>query len=147
MSGAWRDRRRAGPSRPQRRQRRADVPHDQREMSRPLPGRRAFIFDSNDRLQESWARRIVRRDVALPVHRIPSTQAFVDAALAGVGWGMNPLSLVGTQLQAGTLVELVPDSPVDVPLHWRATRLEVPVLERLTRSVVRAATAQLQQPA
>ena len=99
----------------------------------------SLLFDSNDRLQELWARRSVRRDVALPVHRIPSTQGFIDAALAGVGWGMNPLSLVRAHLKAGTLVELAPDTPVDVPLYWQATRLKVPVLERLTRSVIRAA--------
>ena len=104
----------------------------------------SLLFDSNDSLQELWSRRLVRRDVTLPVHRIPSTQAFIDAALAGVGWGMNPLSLVRAQLKAGTLVELVPDSPVDVPLYWQATRLKVPVLERLTRCVVRAAGATLQ---
>jgi LysR family transcriptional regulator (chromosome initiation inhibitor) len=106
----------------------------------------SLLFDSNDRLQELWARRIVRREVALPAHRIPSTQGFIDAALAGVGWGMNPLSLVRPQIKSGTLVELVPDSPVDVPLYWQATRLKVPVLERLTRSVVRAAAAALQPP-
>lgn len=106
----------------------------------------SLLFDSNDRLQEIWARRIVRRDVALPVHRIPSTQAFVDAAVAGVGWGMNPLPLVRTQLKTGTLVELTPDTPVDVPLYWQATRLKVPVLERLTQSVVRAAASTLQPP-
>lgn len=103
----------------------------------------SLLFDSNDRLQELWARRIVRRDVALPVHRIPSTQAFIDASLAGIGWGMNPLSLVRAQLKAGTLVELVPDTPVDVPLYWQATRLKIPVLERLTQSVLRAAGAAL----
>lgn len=106
----------------------------------------SLLFDSNDRLQEAWARRAVRRDVALPVHRIPSTQAFIDAALAGVGWGMNPLSLIRAQLKAGTLVELLPDTPIDVPLYWQATRLKVPILERLTRSVTRAAAAALQDP-
>lgn len=106
----------------------------------------SLLFDSNDRLQEVWARRIVRRDVSLPVHRIPSTQAFIDAAQAGVGWGMNPLSLVRPQLRSGALVELVPDTPIDVPLYWQATRLKVPVLERLTRSVVRTAAAALQPP-
>lgn len=105
-----------------------------------------LLFDSNDRLQEAWARRAVRRDVALPVHRIPSTQAFIDAALAGVGWGMNPLSLIRAQLKAGTLVELLPDTPIDVPLYWQATRLKVPILERLTRSVTRAAAAALRDP-
>lgn len=99
----------------------------------------SLLFDSNDGLQELWARRSVHRDVALPVHRIPSTQGFIDAALAGVGWGMNPLSLVRAHLKAGTLVELAPDTPVDVPLYWQAARLKVPVLERLTRSVIRAA--------
>lgn len=106
----------------------------------------SLLFDSNDRLQELWARRVVRRDVALPVHRIPSTQGFIDAALAGVGWGMNPLSLVRPHLKAGALVELAPDTSVDVPLFWQATRLKVPVLEDLTRSVIRAAAAALQPP-
>jgi LysR family transcriptional regulator, chromosome initiation inhibitor len=106
----------------------------------------SLLFDSNDRLQEHWARRIVRRDVSLPVHRLPSTQAFIDAARAAVGWGMNPLSLVRPQLQTGALVELVPDTPIDVPLYWQASRLKVPVLERLTRSVVRAAAAALLPP-
>ena len=103
----------------------------------------SLLFDNNDRLQELWARKILRRDITLPMHRIPSTQAFVDAAVAGVGWGMNPQSLVRAQLRAGTLVALVPDTPVDVPLYWQATRLKVPVLERLTGSVVRAAAAAL----
>jgi LysR family transcriptional regulator (chromosome initiation inhibitor) len=104
----------------------------------------SLLFDSNDKVQEIWARRIVRRDVSLPVHRIPSTQAFLDAALAGVAWGMNPLSIARPHLKSGALVELVPDTPVDVPLYWQATRLQVPVLDRLTRSVVRAAAAALE---
>lgn len=104
----------------------------------------SLLFDRYDRLQTLWARRHVRRDVDLPAHRLPSTRAFVDAALAGVGWGMNPVSLVREHLRSGALVELVPDTPVDVPLHWQVTRLEVPVLARLTQSVTRAASAALE---
>ena len=103
----------------------------------------SLVFDRNDRLQALWARRHVRREVDLPAHRLPSTRAFVDAALAGVGWGMNPVALVREHLRSGALVELVPDTPVDVPLHWQVTRLEVPVLARLTQSVTRAASAAL----
>ena len=103
----------------------------------------SLVFDRNDRLQAVWARRLVHREVHLPAHRLPSTRAFVDAALAGVGWGMNPLFLVRSHLQSGTLVELVPDTPVDVPLHWQVSRLEVPVLACLTRSVLRAAAGSL----
>jgi LysR family transcriptional regulator, chromosome initiation inhibitor len=105
----------------------------------------SLLFDRHDRLQDLWARRQVRRDVHLPAHRLPSTRAFLDAALAGVGWGMNPLTLVQSHLKSGTLVQLVADTPVDVALHWQVTRLEVPVLGQLTRSVVQAAAVALEQ--
>lgn len=104
----------------------------------------SLVFDRNDRLQALWARRQLHREVSLPAHRLPSTRAFVDAALAGIGWGMNPVSLVSDHLRRGELVELVANTAVDVPLYWQITRLRVPVLEQLTRSVVRAATAALQ---
>ena len=105
----------------------------------------SLVFDRNDRLQDHWVRRQVHRHVPLPAHRLPSTRAFLDAAAAGVGWGMNPLTLAEPYLASGDLVQLATDSPVDVALYWQVSRLEVPVLAQLTRSVVRAATVALQQ--
>ena len=105
----------------------------------------SLVFDRNDRLQDHWVRRQVHRHVPLPAHRLPSTRAFLDAAAAGVGWGMNPLTLAEPYLASGDLVQLAADSPVDVALYWQVSRLEVPVLAQLTRSVVRAATVALQQ--
>jgi LysR family transcriptional regulator (chromosome initiation inhibitor) len=99
----------------------------------------SLVFDRDDRLQERWVRRLVRRDVTLPAHRLPSAQAFVEASLAGVGWGMNPQWLVRDHLAAGRLVELVPDRPLDVPLYWQSARLELPVLDLLGRHVMEAA--------
>jgi LysR family transcriptional regulator (chromosome initiation inhibitor) len=98
-----------------------------------------LTFNRKDRLQAQWIRRVCRRDVDSPTHWLPSTQAFIDASVAGVGWGMNPASLVQTHLQAGTLVELVPGRTLPVPLYWQHTRLQVPMLSRLTRAVVSAA--------
>lgn len=100
-------------------------------------------FNRKDRLQEQWARRVCRRDVDIPAHWFPSTQAFIDASVAGIGWGMNPIALVREQLQSGSLVELVPGRALTVPLYWQHTRLQVPVLSRLTRAVVRAARSGL----
>jgi len=105
----------------------------------------ALGFNRKDRLQAQWVRRICRRDVGLPTHWLPSSQAFVDASLAGIGWGMNPLPLVEAHLQSGRLVELVPGRGMQVPLHWQVTRLAVPVIERLTQAVVQAAQAGLQR--
>jgi len=100
-------------------------------------------FNRKDRLQEQWARRICRREVDIPTHWFPSTQAFVDASVAGIGWGMNPVSMVHAHLESGSLVELVPGRTLAIPLYWQHTRLQVPVLSRLTRAVDQAARAGL----
>jgi LysR family transcriptional regulator (chromosome initiation inhibitor) len=105
----------------------------------------SLVFDHNDRLQELWIRRQLRRDVMLPAHRLPSSQAFVSASVAGLGWGMNPLPLVRDHLAAGRLVELVPDRPLDVMLYWQVANLPIPSLQALTRQVLAVSPATLLQ--
>jgi LysR family transcriptional regulator (chromosome initiation inhibitor) len=100
-------------------------------------------FNRKDRLQAQWMRRVCRRDIEPPVHWLPSTQAFLDASLAGLGWAMNPAYLVDTHLKSGALVELVRGKDLLVPLHWQCSRLHVPMLDRLTRAVVASARALL----
>ncbi len=102
-----------------------------------------LVYNAKDRLQERFLRQVTRREFKPPSHRLPSTQAFVDAALGGLGWGMNPLPLVREHLAAGRLVELLPARPVDVVLHWQVTRLALPQMQRLTAAVLDAALAQL----
>ena len=104
----------------------------------------ALRFDRKDHLQAQWVRRVCRRNVDMQVHWLPTTQAFVDACVAGIGWGMNPAALVQEHLKAGKLVELVPGRELLVPLYWQHTRLQVPMLDRLTRAVVTAAREGLQ---
>lgn len=99
----------------------------------------SLLFDRKDGLQAQWVRRLLRREIALPAHGVPSTHAFVEAALGGVGWGMNPLALVEGHLAAGRLVEIVPGRTLDVPLYWQAVRLPVRAVERLSEAVVGAA--------
>jgi LysR family transcriptional regulator, chromosome initiation inhibitor len=100
-------------------------------------------FNRKDGLQSQWIRRVYRRYIDVPVHWIPSTQAFVDAALAGIGWAMNPRSLVREHLRAGRLVELMPGRELAVPLYWQVSRLAVPMLRQLTAAVVASAHAAL----
>jgi LysR family transcriptional regulator (chromosome initiation inhibitor) len=103
----------------------------------------ALRFNHKDQMQAQWIHACLGRDVVTPTHWLPSTQAFVDAGLAGIGWGVNPEPLVQTHLRAGTLVELMPDSSLEVSLYWQHTRLKVPTLDRLTRAVTTAARAVL----
>lgn len=105
-----------------------------------------MTFNTKDRLQRDWIARVCDTPVVPPTHLLPSTQAFVDAACAGLGWGMNPEVLVAEHLAQGTLCELVPDTPLDTPLYWQVRRLSAPALAPLTDAVRRAARAGLRQP-
>lgn len=96
-------------------------------------------FNTKDELQARWAQRHAQCAVALPRHTLPSSQAFVAACLAGMGWGLNPLSLVAQHLASGALVELLPRAPLDVPLYWQRARAAGPMLDGLTRRVAAAA--------
>lgn len=103
----------------------------------------SLVFNSKDELQSRWVRRLCRRHVELPRHTLPSSQAFVAAALAGMGWGLHPQSLIQHHLKDGSLVELVPNAPLDVPLYWQQARAASSLLEGLTREVLAAAGSSL----
>ena len=99
----------------------------------------SLVFNTKDELQARWVRRLCHRHVELPRHSLPSPQAFVTAAVAGMGWGLQPQALIASQLQDGSLVELVPDTPLDVPLYWQHARAASALLDGLSRGVLAAA--------
>lgn len=102
-----------------------------------------LVFNRQDRLQERWIAAHLGRPLLVPRHWLPSSQAFVDAALAGLGWGLNPEPLVQNLLARGALVELPGAAPVDVPLHWQTLRAAERLLQPLTQAVAAAARAVL----
>jgi len=103
----------------------------------------SLVFNTKDELQARWVRRLCHRHVELPRHTLPSPQAFVTAAVAGMGWGLQPLALIAPHLKDGSLVELVPDTPLDVPLYWQQTRAASSLLDGLSRAVRVAASRAL----
>jgi LysR family transcriptional regulator (chromosome initiation inhibitor) len=102
-------------------------------------------FNAKDDLQARWVHTLCGHAVELPRHILPSAQAFVTAARAGMGWGLHPAALIADELARGTLVTLVPDSQLHVPLYWQQARVASRVLEGLTQAVLRAARTALQQ--
>ena len=99
----------------------------------------SLLFNTKDELQARWVRRLCHRHIELPRHTLPSPQAFVTAALAGMGWGMFPEAMIAPHLADGSLVELVPGTPLDVPLYWQTARAASGLLDGLTRQIVAAA--------
>lgn len=109
----------------------------------------AVTFSEKDRLQSLWAAEVTQGYTArtgFPSHRLASSQGFVDASLAGLGWCMNPEHLVAGHITSGRLIDLAPDTPLDVPLHWQFARLTAPALAPLTRALQAAARTALLQP-
>ncbi|MXQ12683.1 LysR family transcriptional regulator ArgP [Microvirga makkahensis] len=102
-----------------------------------------LIFNQKDRLQHAWLRQAFDAEIRPPLHWLPSSQAFVDAALAGLGWGMNPEVSVREHLRTGRLVALKPSLPLEVPLFWQESRIVGPVMADLTRTVLKTARALL----
>jgi len=99
----------------------------------------ALTFNQKDRLQSRWLSQTFGRDLPHPTHWLPSTQSFVEASLSGMGWGMNPIELVRDHLKAGRLVELVPNTPLDVAIDWQINRFAADRLAALTREVAAVA--------
>jgi LysR family transcriptional regulator (chromosome initiation inhibitor) len=102
-----------------------------------------IIFDRRDHLQAKWALEVKGVRLNAPMHWIPATREFLDATLAGLGWGMNPLSLIKDRIAAGHLVDLSPSRHIDVALHWQYARIGGRLLEMLTQDVVAEAKASL----
>ena len=98
-----------------------------------------LTFNAKDRLQPRWIERVSGARLAPPTHFLPSSTAFVAAAEAGLGWGMNPLPLVAEGLRAGRLVPLLEGRTMDVPLTWQRSRAMTGALEPVTRAVRAAA--------
>ncbi|WP_170573218.1 LysR family transcriptional regulator ArgP [Ruegeria atlantica] len=94
-----------------------------------------LTFNRKDNLQKSWIAAQTGRRITPPSHYLPSSQGFVDAAIAGLGWGMNPIGLVRPALEDGRLCPLKPNAPLDVPLTWQVGRVLAPALAPLTAAV------------
>ncbi len=106
-----------------------------------------ITFNRKDQLQNRWLKAAFGLDFSPPSHWLPSSTAFVDAALAGMGWGMNPEILVADHIAAGYLVALMPDRPLDVPLYWQASRVAGTTLSAVSAAVLGAGRAALRQSA
>ncbi len=100
----------------------------------------ALFYDRRNALETRYVDRVLGfRSVPLRAHWIPSSAAFVDAALLGLGWGINAEILVHEHLRRGRLVDLVPGKAMSVSLFWQHWRLESATLGALTRALTRQA--------
>ena len=99
----------------------------------------SLMFNTKDELQQRWVEQNFGGGVPMPRHTLPSPQAFVVAAIGGLGWAMHPQALAQEHLDSGALIELKPGRPLDVPLYWQHARMASSLLRGLTQAVSLAA--------
>jgi LysR family transcriptional regulator (chromosome initiation inhibitor) len=69
----------------------------------------------------------------------------LDTILASAGYGLVPRHQTHTLLASGRLVEIAPESDIDLPLYWHHWKLELPLAYEVTRAVTEHARRALQQ--
>ncbi|MFJ4483244.1 LysR family transcriptional regulator ArgP [Streptomyces longwoodensis] len=120
-----------------------------RHLDGPLPDAlihaSVVTFDRRDDLQDAFVRRLRRGagGASAVRHAVPTSEGFLDAVAAGLGWGMVPEIQAGGLLRSGRLVPLAPDLPLDVPLYWQQWKLDSPALAALAEAVAGAAARAL----
>ncbi|MFD6288159.1 LysR family transcriptional regulator ArgP [Streptomyces sp. NPDC060205] len=111
-------------------------------------------FDRRDDIQDAFVRTLVRgargprgadgpRGASAVRHLVPTSEGFVEAVAAGMGWGMVPEVQAGPLLGAGRLVRLAPERQIDIPLFWQQWKLDFPALAAVAEAVTAEAAEAL----
>ncbi|GGN42858.1 LysR family transcriptional regulator ArgP [Streptomyces fuscichromogenes] len=111
-----------------------------------LAGAPVIVFDRRDDFQDAFVRRLGRSGAGSIRNHVPTSEGFVDAVTAGLGWGMVPESQAEPRLRRGELVRVGGDLWVDVSLYWQQWKLDSPVLGVVAEAVLRTAGGALRQP-
>ena len=98
----------------------------------------ALVFGPDDFLQHRYLAALGVEE-GFEHHLCPSSEGFIRLTEAGLGWGLVPELQVREQLANGSLVELLPDKPIDVPLYWHHWRNGGQLLGQLTEHLSRSA--------
>ncbi|RZI39989.1 LysR family transcriptional regulator ArgP [Herbaspirillum sp. HC18] len=102
-----------------------------------------LAFSRKDALQAAFLSVLAGQPVNPPIHFMPTTRSFLEAACCGLGWGMMPEQIALDAIKAGRLREFASTHWLDVPLYWHRSRIKARSLDLLSSMVHRAAKQRL----
>jgi LysR family transcriptional regulator (chromosome initiation inhibitor) len=105
----------------------------------------SLAWNRDDALQDMLVRKAFKRDVARPVHYVPTAEGFGAAVRAGLGWGMYPEQLADAGIARGDFTR-ISSQHLDVPLYWQCWKLDSPTARRVTDAVQTASARLLRHP-
>lgn len=103
-----------------------------------------IVFNRKDELQWRFVRKVTRARLTPPIHYVPTSSGFVEAAARGLGWCLAPEPLAGPNLRAGRIVLIDAQRHLDVPLYWQHAAVRSSVLQRIGQVLRETAADALQ---
>ena len=103
-------------------------------------------FGNNDNLHNEFlSKHFGLKAGQYPAHKLPSTEAFLDAALAGIAYAIAPRLQAQQALDDGRLIEMTPGKSLNITLYWHYWSLGNSTLKAVGDSMHRAAKSHLKQ--
>ncbi|MDF3126410.1 LysR family transcriptional regulator ArgP [Rheinheimera sp. 1928-s] len=103
-----------------------------------------LVFNQDDQLQHQYLQHVAQA-VPQRFHLCPSSEGFLKATLAGLGFGLLPELQMQSQLDSGELVDLTPGYYLDTELYWHYWQSESPLMYQLRQNVLQVAKRFLYQ--
>ncbi|MGR3511647.1 MAG: LysR family transcriptional regulator ArgP [Paracoccaceae bacterium] len=107
--------------------------------ARSLSAAPAIRFDRKDSLPSQWMETVMGEEISVTHHDMPSYEGHLLCCQLGIGWAMMPSLTVGSMVDDGSLVELVPGARVDMPLFWQTRSQASTTLRDLSQVVASVA--------
>ena len=96
-------------------------------------------YNRKDDLQKRYLETYFEQKTFSPVHRIPSTESFLDFIVRGFAWGMVPDIQSLEWQRKGIVQELKPGCTLEVDLYWHIWDLRSQFSQQLTDAIIRHA--------
>lgn len=104
-----------------------------------------IVFNRKDELQWRFVRRVTRARLNPPVHYLPTSTGFVEAAARGLGWCLAHPSQFAAAQQAGSIVVIDARRWIDVPLYWQHAAVRSTTLQRIGQALHETAAEALRR--
>lgn len=98
----------------------------------------ALIFNEDDQLQHRYLAKLNQPAPQNPI-KCPSTEGFLQLAASGCGFGLMPEIQVNQSILYDQLIDISPETYLDVPLFWHSWRSSGEAMKRLRTSVIKTA--------
>jgi LysR family transcriptional regulator (chromosome initiation inhibitor) len=102
-----------------------------------------IAYNRKDMLQWAFIKSITAAHLTPPIHYLPTTVGFVEAAERSLGWCMVAEGLFESSMNSHRTVAIAPGHHVDVPIYWQHAAVRSSTLQIITKAILRASSVSL----